>query len=128
LRFGGQIARRITMTLFGVAKRIPSRNARRVRGCPQFCCFHPEHPRFRGTFPIGQIAICDRVPAEWWKAESFDVPDLGLLEALAPEALAATAEEPGTRSVIMADTPQVKLVGRGFSHEAAVYAIEAEES
>jgi hypothetical protein len=126
LRFGGQIARRITMTLFGVAKRIPGRNARRVPRCPQFCCFHPEHPRFRGTFPVGQVASCDRVPADWWKVEAYDIPDVGLVEALAPEAVAGTAEGPGTRSVITTDTPPVKLVGRGFMADDAVYEIETE--
>jgi hypothetical protein len=128
LRFGGQIARRITMALFGVAKRIPGRRARRVRSCPQFCCLHPEHPQFRGTFPLGQVTSCDEVPARWWRAEAYDVPDVRIPAPAGPAfAAAEVAEERGAESVIVADEPAVKLAGRAFMARDAAYEIEAED-
>ncbi len=82
LQFGGQIARDMTMRLFGVAKKIPRRNARKVRTCPQFCCAHPSRPQFRGTFPFGTFASCADVHESDWQQEAFDVPTL-----VAPEGL-----------------------------------------
>ncbi len=44
LRYGGQIARDITMRLFGVAKVIPGAKPRKLKTCLTFCCTHPQHP------------------------------------------------------------------------------------
>lgn len=92
LQFGGQIARDMTMRLFGVAKKIPGRNARKVRTCPQFCCAHPQHLQFRGTFPFGRFASCADVQADDWQQEAFDIPTL-----VSPEGL-----EEGLDMVMMA--------------------------
>jgi len=76
LRFGGQIARLITMRLFGVAKKIPSRNVRKVSTCPVFCCTHPKHKQFRGTFSSREFTSCNEVTDRDWNAEAFDIPQL----------------------------------------------------
>ena len=46
LRHGGQIARRITMVLFGIAKVIAGRQGQ-VRACRAQCCAKPDAPNFR---------------------------------------------------------------------------------
>jgi hypothetical protein len=92
LQFGGQIARDITMRLFGVAKKIPGRNARKVRSCPQFCCAHPEHLQFRGTFPFGSVASCAAIADDDWRQETFDIPTLVAPEAFGLEAMVMESE------------------------------------
>lgn len=74
LRYGGQIARNITMRLFGVGKKIPGKAARKVKTCPDFCCFHPQHAEFRGTFRHSDFNGCTDVTAEDWNQEAFDIP------------------------------------------------------
>lgn len=125
LRFGGQIARRITMALFGVAKKIPGREALRVPSCPQFCCFHPEHPQFRGTFARAQVASCDSVTAEDWEREAFDVPDAEVLEDAALAGAVSEGQDLAAAPVVAAkEVPDVMLEGRALmapdaTHESA---------
>lgn len=76
LRFGGQISRLITMRLFGVAKKIPGRKPRKVSSCPSFCCVHPKHQQFLGTFSPQQFTSCANVPDAAWDQEAFDIPEL----------------------------------------------------
>lgn len=112
LRYGGQIARAITMRLFGVAKMIPDRKPRHVISCPQFCCNHPDHPQFKGTFAFDDVANCNQVTEDHWKSEAYDIPEI----QAAPMALGGT---PGTpfqplkplgRKLVRADAePHVEL-------------------
>jgi hypothetical protein len=43
---GGQIARLITMAVFGAGKQIPGRVAVAPAECENFCCSHPDAPEF----------------------------------------------------------------------------------
>lgn len=74
LKYGGQISRNITMRLFGVGKKIPGKATRKVRTCPDFCCFHPQHAEFRGTFRHSDFNGCADITAKDWTQEAFDIP------------------------------------------------------
>jgi hypothetical protein len=74
LRYGGQIARNITMRLFGVGKKIPGKAPRKVKTCPDFCCFHPQHAEFRGTFRHSDFNGCADITTDDWNQEAFDIP------------------------------------------------------
>lgn len=76
VRYGGQIARAITMRLFGVGKKIPGSQGREVATCPTFCCVHPKHPQFRGTFSLERSKTCAQVTDVDWEQEAYDVPSL----------------------------------------------------
>ncbi|HKH49577.1 MAG TPA: hypothetical protein VKM72_33365 [Thermoanaerobaculia bacterium] len=123
LRHGGQIARQITMRLFGVAKRIPGRSPRRVQRCPTFCCTHPTHPEFLGTFPA-RTGSCDRVTDQDWRNEAFDVPDFPEAE---PEARGRAAFlEAGIAEVAASpETEPMQPVGRRVT--AAMPSVEIED-
>ena len=65
LRYGGQITRLITMSLFGVAKRIPGAKATAVAQCPSTCCAYPTNGQFFGTFPNDGKTCAQRTDADW---------------------------------------------------------------
>jgi hypothetical protein len=115
LRFGGQIARNITMRLFGVGKKIPSKTARKVNSCPSFCCFHPQHADFRGAFPRSDFNACASITSGDWNQEAFDIPAPGVeaLHFAAAESAEAVAEPVlvprGRRAVSAGRTPQIDL-------------------
>ena len=62
------------MRLFGVGKKIPGKAARKVKSCPDFCCFHPQHAEFRGTFRHSNFNGCADVTTDDWNQEAFDIP------------------------------------------------------
>ena len=62
LLYGGQIARRITMALFAVAKKIPSRT-RQDEACVGFCCNHPDSAKLAEGFRFKRFTNCAAVPA-----------------------------------------------------------------
>ena len=62
------------MRLFGVGKKIPGKAARKVKSCPDFCCFHPQHAEFRGTFPHSNFNGCADITTDDWNQEAFDIP------------------------------------------------------
>ena len=110
LVYGGQIARDITMTLFGVAKRIPNREPRRIPRCLTFCCPHPvpEHADFKGTFSRN-IGSCDDVSEQDWQNEAYDIPELpgiapldGAVEAAAEESSVEPLIPVGRKSITVA--------------------------
>jgi hypothetical protein len=118
LRFGSQIARNITMRLFGVAKKIPGRNPRAVKSCPQFCCFHPQHVNFRGTFKYKDFPGCGDIRAKDWGREAFDIP----------HALAAQDAQFVLGSVFQdAAIPERLTIGRRFTSEDRTAEIDIEE-
>jgi hypothetical protein len=121
LRFGGQVARRITMALFGVAKKIPGREPSREPGCAQFCCPHPERPQFRGTFVRDEVASCDSLTDEDWRREAFDVPDA---EVLAEAAASGAERLVAAPLVTQKEAPRVALQGRALMAPDATNALE----
>jgi len=77
LRHGGQIARRITMVLFGMAKQIPGRTA--IAGkCGAHCCPKAEAPNFR--LLLAASRKCSSITQSDW-------------DEVAPVETAVTAEE-----------------------------------
>src|SRR5207253_8233073 len=46
LEYGGQLARAITMVVYGAGKMIPGRTAIIPPACENFCCPHPKAPDF----------------------------------------------------------------------------------
>jgi hypothetical protein len=50
LTSGGQIARLITMVVFGAGKQIPGRQQTNEANCANFCCSHPNAPDFSVPF------------------------------------------------------------------------------
>ena len=62
LLYGGQVARRITMALFAVAKKIPGRT-REEAGCRGFCCSHPQSSKLLEGVDAQKYATCVAVPA-----------------------------------------------------------------
>ena len=63
LQYGGQIARKISLFLNGLAKPIPGRVGRQAQ-CGSRCCANPSAPDFK--LPIGAAEQCsDLQPADW---------------------------------------------------------------
>jgi hypothetical protein len=75
LVFGSQIARRVTMVLYGVAKAIPGA-APTPSGCLVFACSYPPRPEFKSLFAAGPGKDCsNRKEGDFRKTDSFlDVP------------------------------------------------------
>lgn len=108
LRYGGQIARQITMSLFAIAKRIPGAASTPVAKCPATCCPYPTNGEFFGSFDNDGKACAARPQAEW-DANLRDVADiqahpLMTHALLPPEQLAAIGQTP------------VKIRGRALSY------------
>lgn len=76
LRYGGQIARRVTMKLFAVAKKIPGKNPTPIDRCRYTCCPFPGNPQFTGIFRSDGMACADRPDAQWANILR-DVGDIG---------------------------------------------------
>jgi len=74
LLYGGQIANLVTMAIFGVAKTIPGKEKKAINSCPSFCCTHPKHPLFKGTFSTKNSATCPSISQEEWDIEAYDIP------------------------------------------------------
>lgn len=74
LLYGGQIAKQITMAIFGVAKKIPGKVKKQVTSCPSFCCNHPQHQLFKGTFSVKSGLSCATLADGDWQAERYDIP------------------------------------------------------
>jgi hypothetical protein len=66
LAYGGQIARRITMALFAVAKKIPGA-IRLESACEGFCCAHPASNKLFDGFRFQQFQSCATVPADAYR-------------------------------------------------------------
>lgn len=82
LRFGGPIARRITMGLYAVAKIIPG-HVRDQSACRGFCCPHPLSAKLVEGIPIGQAQDCAHVPVNAYRTLPAD-PHAGLAPGAAP--------------------------------------------
>lgn len=67
LQFGGQIARRITMGLYAVAKIIPG-HVRDQSACQGFCCPHPQSPKLVQGISFDQAPDCAHVPPDAYRA------------------------------------------------------------
>jgi hypothetical protein len=67
LEFGGQIARKITMVLFGTHKEIPGRTGEE-EGCTSKCCGNPDAPNFIKTFSPTQN--CSQLSASDFQDEA----------------------------------------------------------
>ena len=63
LRFGGQIARKITLLLFGLAKAIPEREAE-SSACRGKCCSKSDAPGFQQSF--APETLCAELPETAW--------------------------------------------------------------
>lgn len=61
LLYGGQVARRITMALYAVAKLIPGKTRPPV-SCRGFCCNHPDSSKLLEGFHKIEFANCASVP------------------------------------------------------------------
>lgn len=107
LRYGGQIARAITMRLFGVGKKIPGSKGREISTCPTFCCTHPRHPQFRGTFSLDRLKTCGQVTEADWQQEAYDIPtlppDVAGLESVEMEPAPLKPMKPAGRKAIVDD-------------------------
>jgi hypothetical protein len=67
LTTGGQIARKITMVLFGLAKAIPGRNGL-SQPCEAKCCRKPDAPDFRKL--VTPDRNCNQLPANFFDDEA----------------------------------------------------------
>ncbi len=63
LQYGGQIARKITLLLFGIAKAIPGREAV-SSACKGKCCANPEAPGFQQSVATG--TECAALEKSFW--------------------------------------------------------------
>jgi hypothetical protein len=71
---GSQIARRITMVLYGIAKKIPGAKAS-ASGCLVFECDYPKNSEFKALFKAGSGKCKDMKEADFRETDSFvDVP------------------------------------------------------
>jgi hypothetical protein len=110
LRYGGQISRNITMRLFGVAKKIPGREPRRVLSCPQFCCNHPQRAQFKGTFAFEDVASCDLVEDADWRSEAYDIPAIdGAPDPMAAESVFRPLRPLGRKLIQVDAEPRIEL-------------------
>ncbi len=65
LEYGGQIARLITMAVFGVGKQIPGRVPVVPTQCENFCCSHPNAPDFVVPFDnVPGHPLCQNIPQD----------------------------------------------------------------
>lgn len=95
LVFGGQIARRITMVLFGLSKKITGRTALAVPSCRKKCCTKP-HSDFKTDTP--PASACGSV--DWNALAPFEpgaAPQAAGVQLASPTA-AIVAALKGTRS------------------------------
>lgn len=71
---GSQIARRITMVLYGVAKKIPGAKAS-PSSCGVFECNYPKNPEFKALFTAGSGTCATMADADFRSTDAFvDVP------------------------------------------------------
>lgn len=95
---GSQIARRITMVLYGVAKKIPGAAAT-SSGCMVFECNYPKNPEFKALFPTGSGTCAGMSDADFRNTDAFvDVPAETTLATFAEEKIeVAQFRRPGRR-------------------------------
>lgn len=86
LDFGGQIARKITMVLFGQGKTIPGRTAGN-QPCESKCCNKPDAPNFIAL--VGTGTNCSQLPAGFFDEDAPVTQQTGVVDAFAAEAEAA---------------------------------------
>lgn len=77
IQFGGQIARKITMKLFAIAKNIPGAAPTSIDRCRTTCCPFPGNPQFTGIFSNDGASCADRTDAEWAR-NVRDVADIAV--------------------------------------------------
>ncbi len=75
LLFGGQIARRVTMSLFAIAKQIPGAVATPIGQCSSTCCPYPTNGQFFGSFG-NDGKPCTERSAQEWARNLRDIADL----------------------------------------------------
>lgn len=95
---GGEIARRVTVGLFGLAKRVPGRVAQNL-GCRNKCCQHPSGVAFSALVEPG--TDCGGLPASFWNGMAPVEPGMHLAGIEAPALSAAAVKSK-------------KAAGRGF--------------
>jgi hypothetical protein len=95
LRFGGQIARSITMLLFGWGKQIQDRTAVST-GCEKKCCNHPSNVNFKA--PVAPQRICENLRPEFWANQGPLLPET-TPEGASPAFAAAAATARATRDI-----------------------------
>ncbi len=92
LAFGGQVARKITMVLFGAAKQVPGRVGRSA-ACTSKCCGKPGAPDFLGVFGLNQnCATVDPAAFDGEAPVAAGAPQQ--TPKLRPKAAQAAAEAP----------------------------------
>jgi hypothetical protein len=103
---GGQIAHRITMVLFGLAKVVPGRQGNR-QTCRNKCCNRPGSPNFLG--PVQPNVVCEQVSTEFWNQFAPTVPAtpaiaaVGQAKTVPPPSVAMRWFTKKTRSFSYAD-------------------------
>jgi hypothetical protein len=87
MRYGGQIARKITMVLFGLAKPIPGRTGQSA-SCDGSCCAKPDAPSFLKL--VGPSRPCSSITASEWAEDGPTSPPTtpGVADPLAVPAAA----------------------------------------
>ncbi|MEQ1662020.1 MAG: hypothetical protein ABL877_04940 [Thiobacillus sp.] len=106
LRFGGQIARLITMSLFAIAKQIPGATSTAVPGCPATCCPYPTNGQFFGSFGNDGKA-CGQRSAQEWAGNLRDLNDIQAHPLMPQGVLLAEHLE--------APEPEAKIHGRALT-------------
>lgn len=87
---GSQIARRITMVLYGVAKKIPGAETS-PSGCLVFECNYPKNPEFKALFKAASGNCAGKKEADFQKTDAFvDVPAEANLMTFAEEKVEPT--------------------------------------
>lgn len=105
LLYGGQIARLITMSLFAVAKTIPSTATTPINKCPATCCPYPTNGQFFGTFSNDGTTCAQRTDQEWSR-NLRDLIDIQSHPLMSNAMLLATH--------IQAPGAPIKIVGRSL--------------
>lgn len=103
LKFGGQVARKITMVLFGLAKPIPGR-AGTHSACRSKCCSKPDSPSF--SLPVPPNRNCSTITPQEWADAGPATPQQNGLESVRPDAMVAAAGA--------VDQPLVRLPKEGI--------------
>jgi len=95
---GGVIARRITMSLFGLHKQIPGRQSS-TGSCRAKCCRHPDGTAFFAA--IRATGDCANLPADFWLSHGPVVPGGILAVAEVTPAEEVTAKKSAGRAPLL---------------------------